>query len=109
MFWVGDSQWGWRKNLKKLPNEFLNGIRDGIPLCCVFIYLVCILLSVLTKKDGIIFEFIYWNEKDWLKWSYWRCPFCKLLNRIVEIKFYEEDTVTYRDRRSEKLISIGKN
>lgn len=35
---MGDSNWGWKYNLPKIPGEILQGISDNIPLCCVFYY-----------------------------------------------------------------------
>lgn len=87
MFWVGDSYWGWKYNLKKLPNELIGGLRDNIPLCCVFTYLACILISLITKKDRVIFEFVYRDYNDFTKTDYWRCPLCKVRGKISKIKW----------------------
>jgi len=91
MFWVGDSQWGWCKNLKKLPNEFISGIADNIPICCVGTYLLCILFSLITKEDGVVFEFIYRDYNDFLKTDYWRCPICKARKKTNKIRWESEE------------------
>lgn len=48
MFWIGESAWGWRYNLPKLPGEILQGLTDNIPICCViyytFVKLMCLLI-----------------------------------------------------------------
>jgi len=87
MFWIGDSSWGWEYNLKKLPNEFMNGLKDNIPFCCVIVYLICVLLSLITKKDKKIFEFVYRDYNDFLKTDYWRCPLCKMRGKINKVKW----------------------
>jgi len=87
MFWLGDSrEVGW-KFLSNLHLEFWAGIRDNIPVCCVITYVLCILASLITKKDGVIFEFVYRDYDDWLNISYWRCPLCKSRKKVRKIKW----------------------
>lgn len=87
MFWLGDSRRvGW-KFLRYLPLEFWAGIRDNIPICCVVTYIICILASLLTKKDGAVFEFVYRVEKDFRITGYWRCPLCKWRHKVNKIRW----------------------
>jgi len=48
LFWLGDSAWGWKYNFKKFPGEILQGLTDGIPLCCCLYYTlvktICLLI-----------------------------------------------------------------
>lgn len=89
MFWIGDSSWGWRYNLKKLPNELVSGLKDNVPICCIVMYLSCILFSLITKKDKVIFESIYRDYNDFLKTDYWRCSICKARKKINKIRWIE--------------------
>ena len=90
MFWLGDSAMGWKYNLRKLPAEFRQGISDGIPLCCVIVYVVCILVSLVTRKDSRIFEFVYREYEDFLRTDYWRCPLCKKRKRVIKVRWTSE-------------------
>ncbi len=87
MFWLGDSKCYRWQSFKNLPLEFWAGVRDNIPLCCVIIYILCILASLLTKKDGVIFEFVYRIEKDFKETGYWRCPLCKWRRKVNKIRW----------------------
>lgn len=92
MFWLGDSRdVGWRF-LRYIPLEIRAGIRDNIPLCCVFVYISCILVCLTTNslyrlRDGTIFEFVYRIEADFKKTGYWRCPLCKWRGKVNKIRW----------------------
>ena len=87
MFWLGDSQEGWLRNLRKFPYELYDGLKDNIPLCCVLTYGFAILLSLLTRKDSKVFEFIYRDESDFGRTDYWRCPLCKARKKVVKVRW----------------------
>jgi len=87
MFWLGDArEIGW-KFVKYLPLEIKAGLRDNIPICCIFTYVLCILLSLLTKRDKKVFEFIYKDYRDFLETGYWRCPLCKWRHKVNKIRW----------------------
>ena len=87
MFWLGDSRdIGW-SFLRKLHLEVYAGFRDKIPPCCVFVYILCIILSLLTKRDAKVFEFVYRRYEDFLETGYWRCPLCKWRNKVNSIRW----------------------
>lgn len=90
MFWLGDSREGLFENLKKLPSELRQGIQDNIPPCCVATYVIAILLSLVTKKDARVFELIYRDYNDFLRTDYWRCPFCKIRNKVNKVRWTSE-------------------
>ncbi len=112
MYWLGDSKWGWQFNFRRFPGEFIQGLIDNIPPCCVvyytFVKAVCLLvhgpynslgpdpsLGLPHKpsnrcKDFMLFSMFYdlkrkrggkSHSDDFQKLDYWRCPFCRLIDK----------------------------
>lgn len=101
MFWFGDSKWGWRYNLKKYPGEFLQGLTDNIPLCCVLYYTfvknLCLLVHGPRRwktqeeydaeeptKDAFIFTMFY-DPQGLDELVYFRCPICRIVDRTEKV------------------------
>ena len=56
MYWLGDSKWGWQFNFRKFPGEFIQGLIDNLPPCCViyytFVKTACLLIHGPRKSIG---------------------------------------------------------
>lgn len=122
MYWLGDSKWGWQFNFRRFPGEFVQGLIDNIPPCCVIYYtlikIVCLLVHGPKRwetkeeydtegptKDSILFSMFYdlqrksggtSHSRDFQKLDYWRCPLCRLINRRNKLDWTTKAKWDYR-------------
>lgn len=103
MYWMGESKWHFKHLWEKIPGEIIQGLKDNIPLCCVFWYTLAklmtmiptaIIRTLLREKvaEGFSLDFYvfcrmmggkldrkertYEVPRFW-KLQYFRCPFCR--------------------------------
>ena len=100
MFWCGDSKvipirkrWlslfyqGGIKTIWK--EEIFCGLNFGIPVCCIFWYVITVYLCLIFKQDVIVMN-LFFGDCGWANFAeihYYKCPLCRILNHTKQVRF----------------------
>ena len=101
MFWCGESKikairgkWlslFYQGGIKRVwREELFCGYDFGIPLCCIFWYLVTVYMCMIFKGHDVLLMNLFFGDNGWPNFGkihYYKCPLCRILNYTKQVRF----------------------